>query len=171
MTDRRTRPGTLRGALIGYGFIAEKGHAPAYRALADDGVPLGIVAVADTCAARRAKAQIDLPGARVYESVEQLLAKEKGRIDFVDVTTPPSEHAKIALAALGRGLHVVCEKPLATNVDDATAMLGAARKNQRVLFPCHNYKHAPVIKAVRRVIDSGEIGAVRLVTLQTLRNT
>src|SRR4051812_14974723 len=87
--------GVLCGALVGYGFIAEKGHAPAYRAAAGDGVPLSIVAVADTCAARRAKAKRDLPGVRVYEGVDALLAKEKGRIDFVDVTTPPSEHAKI----------------------------------------------------------------------------
>ena len=50
-------------------------------------------------------------------------------------------------------------------------MLDRARAAERVLFPCHNYKHAPVIQNVRRIIDSGEIGRVHLVTLQTFRNT
>ena len=42
---------------------------------------------------------------------------------------------------------------------------------KRVLYPCHNYKHAPVIRNVRKIIDSGAIGQVHLVTLQTFRNT
>ena len=96
---------------------------------------------------------------------------ERGALDFVDVTTPPCDHAVIAHDALDRGLHVLCEKPLTTSVADARALLEHARRARRVVFPCHNYKHAPVIKAVRRIIDSGTIGRVSLVTLQTFRNT
>jgi predicted dehydrogenase len=77
----------------------------------------------------------------------------------------------VARAALGKGLHVLCEKPLATSIADAGAMLDEARDARRVLYPCHNYKHAPVIQAVRRVIEAGAIGRVHLVTLQTFRNT
>jgi predicted dehydrogenase len=50
-------------------------------------------------------------------------------------------------------------------------MVTLAREARRVLFPCHNYKHAPVIKAVRQILDAGLVGRVRLVTLQTFRNT
>ena len=50
-------------------------------------------------------------------------------------------------------------------------MLRHATRAERVIYPCHNYKHAPVIKAVRGVIESGRIGKVHLVTLQTFRNT
>jgi predicted dehydrogenase len=50
-------------------------------------------------------------------------------------------------------------------------MVSQAREMRRVLFPCHNYKHAPVIKAVRQILDAGLIGQPRLVTLQTFRNT
>jgi predicted dehydrogenase len=50
-------------------------------------------------------------------------------------------------------------------------MLRHAAEAQRVLYPCHNYKHAPVVKTVRRVIESGRIGKVHMVTLQTFRNT
>ena len=50
-------------------------------------------------------------------------------------------------------------------------MLRHATRAERVIYPCHNYKHAPVIKAVRSVIESGRIGKVHLVTLQTFRDT
>jgi predicted dehydrogenase len=175
----------LAGALVGYGFIGSRGHVPAYAALPvamgdpqrapqtppDAESPLRIVAVADTCPARRAAAHADLPGVRVYETHAELLEREAGRIDFVDITTPPSAHAEIAHAALDRGLHVLCEKPLTTTTAEARSLLDHARRARRVIFPCHNYKHAPVIKAVRRILDSGAIGPVSLVTLHTFRNT
>ncbi|MFT3775016.1 MAG: Gfo/Idh/MocA family oxidoreductase [Minicystis sp.] len=165
-----TRP-ARRGAVIGYGFIASRGHVPAYAAFPADRAPLRITAIADVCAARRERARADLPGARVYESHAELLEREAGQLDFVDICTPPSAHAEIAHAALDRGLHVLCEKPLTTTVTEARALLDHARRAQRVVFPCHNYKHAPVIRAVRRVLDAGTIGRVSLVTLQTFRDT
>jgi predicted dehydrogenase len=66
---------------------------------------------------------------------------------------------------------VLCEKPLAASIEQAARMLQRANETRRVLFPCHNYKHAPVVKAVRRIIDAGEIGRVHMLTLQTFRNT
>jgi predicted dehydrogenase len=169
MTSSAATAKTLRGAIVGYGFISERGHVPAY-ALPGP-TQFDIVAVADVCAARREKARAALPGARIYESHQRLLEAEQGRIDFVDVTTPPCDHARVARDALSRGLHVLCEKPLATSGADARAMATQARELRRVIFPCHNYKHAPVIKAVRRILDAGLIGSVNLVTLQTFRNT
>jgi predicted dehydrogenase len=161
----------LSGALVGYGFIGSRGHVPAYAAFPEGQAPLRIVAVADTCAARRERAVADLPGVRVYETYAELLEREAGRIDFVDITTPPSTHAEVAHAALDRGLHVLCEKPLTTTTAEARSLLDHARRARRVIFPCHNYKHAPVIKTVRRILDSGAIGPVSLVTLHTFRNT
>jgi predicted dehydrogenase len=67
------------------------------------------------------------------------------------------------------GLHVLCEKPLATSVRDAESVLEKAQRTRRVFFPVHNYKHAPSMRAVREIIDSGRIGAVSLVTLDTFR--
>jgi predicted dehydrogenase len=162
----------LRGALIGYGFIMEKGHAAGYRQRAAGGASdVDIVAISDISADRRAHAQAAWPNARIYEDFRALLDAEAGRLDFVDIATPPSEHAAMALEALGRGLHVLCEKPLAASIDEARSMLREAVRTERVLYPCHNYKHAPVIKTVRGLIKSGRIGKVHLVTLQTFRNT
>jgi len=161
----------LRGAVIGYGFISGKGHIPAYlerqRTLRD----VDIVAVADISEPRREAARAALPGVRLYDSAEALLAAEAGSLDFVDISTPPCDHAAIAHLALDAGLHVLCEKPLTTTVAEARSLLEHARRAKRVLFPCHNYKHAPVVKAIRDVITSGRIGRVRSVTLSTFRNT
>ncbi|BDG03824.1 Gfo/Idh/MocA family protein [Anaeromyxobacter oryzae] len=157
----------LRGALLGYGFIGAQGHVPAY--LQRDDVE--IRAVGDVCAARRALVAAQLPGAATYASADELFAAEAGRLDFVDIATPPCDHAAIAHRALDLGLHVLCEKPLATRVSDARALLDHAAHAKRTLFPCHNYKHAPVVQAVRGVIRSGRVGRVRSVTLQTFRNT
>src|SRR5262245_24161917 len=157
----------FRGAVVGYGFIMDKGHAAGYRQRAD----VDVVAIADISADRRAAAAAAWPQARIYSDHTSLLAAEAGRLDFIDIATPPSDHAAITHAALDVGLHVLCEKPLAATIDEAREMLRHATRAQRVIYPCHNYKHAPVIKAVRGVIDSGRIGQVHLVTLQTFRYT
>src|SRR4051794_312830 len=161
----------LRGAIIGYGFIMEKGHAAGYAQRAREGRDVEIVAVADISEKRRAVAQDHLPGIRVYDDHASLLAGERGKLDFVDIAVPPADHAAVAHAALDQGLHVLCEKPLATSIDEARSMLRHAAEAGRVLYPCHNYKHAPVIKTVRSALEAGKIGKVHLVTLQTFRNT
>lgn len=159
----------LRGAIVGFGFISERGHLPAYEQLGPD--RFHIAAVADPCAARRAAAERAIPGVRTYPDHAALLAAEGAELDFVDVTTPPARHAEIAHAALDHGLHVLCEKPLATSGREARGMLAHARSAMRVLYPGHNYKHAPVIRRVREILSAGWIGAVRVVTLQTFRTT
>jgi predicted dehydrogenase len=162
---------TLRGALVGYGFIGAGGHLPAYLERAQRLGDVAITAVADVSEARRSLAQRVLPEARIYDSAEALLDAEAGRLDFLDIATPPCDHARIAHAALDAGLHVLCEKPLTTTLDDARALLEHAQRARRVLFPCHNYKHAPVVRAVSEAIASGRLGRVRSVDLLTFRNT
>jgi predicted dehydrogenase len=161
----------LRGAVLGYGFIAGKGHVPAFRQRARERGDVEIVAACDISPSRRAQAHAALPGARIYETAEALLEAEAGRLDFVDIATPPVDHARLGHLAFDRGLHVLCEKPLTCSVEEAQGLLEHARRAQRVLFPCHNYKHAPVVKAIRAELESGRIGRVRSVTLSTFRNT
>lgn len=161
----------LRGAIIGYGFISGKGHAPAYQSRIKEKGDVRIEAIADICPARLEVARQAWPEARLYDSGEKLIEAERDRIDFVDVSTPPCDHYSLSRAALEAGLHVLCEKPLTTTAADAATLLRIARERRRVLFPCHNYKHAPVVKAIGSLIESGRIGRVRSVTLSTFRNT
>src|SRR4051812_35820443 len=159
----------LRGALVGYGFIAEKGHTPEYLRLIE-AKEIEIVAVADICPDRRQVAMRTFPGVRLYSSHQEMLDAEHD-LSFVDITAPPYVHAEIAHRALDHGLHVLCEKPLTVSGSEARSLADHAQRVSRVLFPCHNYRHAPVVKAVRQVLATGEIGAVNLVTLQTFRTT
>ena len=164
----------VRGALVGYGFIMERGHAAGYLERArgtQNGADVEIVAVADVSEERRELARRHFPGVRVYADHCALFAAERRELDFCDIATPPSAHAEIAHAAHDCGLHVLCEKPLATSIEEARSMLKHAADAERVIYPCHNYKHAPVVKTVRAVLESGRIGRVHLVTLQTFRNT
>ncbi len=158
----------LKGAIVGFGFIAERGHLPAYLAHPER---FAIIAVADICPLRRTLASRSIPGVRVYEDVATLFAAEAANLDFVDIATPPSEHAAIGHLALEHGLHVVCEKPITTTTSDARALLAHAEHARRVVFPSHNYRHAPVVKVVRELLDADRIGKVHLVTLQTFRPT
>ncbi len=161
----------LNGAVIGYGFISGKGHIPSYLERAKTKGDVRIVAVADICEARRELAKKSLPEARIYSDYQSLLKAEAAHLDFVDISTPPCDHAKIAEAAMHAGLHVLCEKPITTTLEEAAHLMKLATETKRVFFPCHNYKHAPVVKAIRDVIQSGQIGEVRSVTLSTFRNT
>jgi toxin-antitoxin system PIN domain toxin len=93
MTSRRRK-----GAIVGFGFIAESGHLPAYHSRD----AFEIVPVADICPARRETAAHALPRARIYADHEALRAHEADELDFVDITAPPYAHTPVARAALER---------------------------------------------------------------------
>ncbi len=157
----------LRGAIVGYGFISSKGHMPAYQERIKKHKDVEIVAICDICPERK----LDVPaGVRFYTDYQKLLAEES-QLDFLDVSTHAADHHRIAKTALLKGLHVLCEKPLTTSIADAQDLIQTAMACKRVLFPCHNYKHAPVVNAIREVVNSGKIGKVRSITLNTFRNT
>lgn len=160
----------LKGALVGHGFIGERGHMPAYDHAARAGVPIEIVAVADVRRNCLLRALAKKPSLRVYEDYRDMLARES-ELDFVDIATPPHLHARVTHAAFERGLHVLCEKPIATSAKDATEMLAHAKRARRVFYPSHNYKHSPVVRGVRAILDAGTIGLPHLVTLHTFRTT
>ena len=155
----------MRGAIIGFGFIAANGHLPAYLKMKN----VEIVAAADITPVRLDLAREMLPRANFYNDYKELLDSEE--LDFVDIATPPALHAEMAIAALQRGIHVLCEKPLAISSQEALNMTRTARENRAVLFPVHNYKHAPAVKRVRELIESGVPGKVTSATLSTFRFT
>src|SRR4051812_50016867 len=112
----------LRGALIGYGFIMEKGHAAGYQQRGAGAADVEIVAIADISPGQREIAQASWPKARLYDDWRALLAAEADKLDFVDIATPPRHPAGIAPQALSRRLHVLCEKPPAATPHQARPM-------------------------------------------------
>jgi predicted dehydrogenase len=152
-----------RGAIIGLGTIALRAHAPGWRRRRD----VEIVAVTDVSPARRAGLDAHLPRATWYDTSAELLAD--AALDFVDICTPPSSHAPLARAALERGLHVLCEKPLVGSVDDLRALAALATAKGRVLHTVHNWHHAPIVRQTLTLLRDGEIGRVTRVAWETLR--
>jgi predicted dehydrogenase len=152
-----------RGAVLGLGNVAIHGHLPGWRARRD----VQIVAAADARASQRAECEARLPGARWYDSPEALLEGEA--LDFVDICTPPSSHAPLVLRALARGLHVLCEKPLVSSLDDLGRVADAAASARRVLHTVHNWHHAPILELTAELIRQGEIGRVHRIVWETLR--
>lgn len=79
-------------------------------------------------------------------------------VDAVILSTPPSSHAEIAIAALNAGKHVLCEKPLARNPQECLEMIEAANKNGRTLATGFNYRFYPSVMKARELFDAGVIG-------------
>jgi len=153
----------LRGAVIGLGNVAIHGHLPGWLGRPD----VRIAAAADSRPAQRAECEARLPGARWYDSPEDLLAGEP--LDFVDISTPPSSHAPLIRRALERGLHVLCEKPLVSSPAELRSVAQAAASAGRVLHTVHNWHHAPILSLTADLIREGEIGRVRRIVWETLR--
>jgi predicted dehydrogenase len=160
------KPLPLKGAIIGFGKVAEKAHIPA---LAADH-RFQITAVADPAAERRQQAQAILPQARLYEDAGQLLAGETG-LDFVAICTPPRDHTPLALAALRRGLHVLCEKPLTLEFDNFRSLKEAALQADRALVTVHNWKFAPLLAQAAGLVRSGLVGELKMVEWEVHRTS
>jgi len=157
----------LTGALLGAGNIARNGHLPAYLRCPEVRSRLRITAVADFCAENLEAVAAVVPGVRTYTDPDELLALE--RPDFVDICTPPYAHRALVERAVRSGCHVLCEKPLATYLDDAIAIRRTVERHGAVLFPCHQYHYAPQWTAVRRALDANEVGPIRLGVLTVQR--
>jgi predicted dehydrogenase len=153
----------LRAAFIGFGNVAEKGHLPGWRSRDD----VRIVAATDPIAVRREAFLAACPDGRWHDTVEDLLGGET--LDFVDICAPPGSHALLIGQALDAGLHVLCEKPLATRAEDAEVSAAAAARAGRVLHTVHNWLKAPICLKISALIDEGAIGAVRSAQWRTLR--
>lgn len=79
-------------------------------------------------------------------------------LDAVIVSTPPPLHAEMCVAALQQGKHVLCEKPLARNPEEAGQIVDAAGSCQRLLGAGFNLRFFPPIMKAREILDSGQIG-------------
>jgi predicted dehydrogenase len=125
--------------------------------------------------AGRDKAQTEAFAARwgvANATVDWRCVAEDPAVDLVDILTPNHLHAEMAIAALESGRHVACEKPLAGTLDDARAMVVAARKAARKggkTFVWFNYRRCPAIAFAHQLVQRGKLGKihhVRAVYLQ-----
>jgi predicted dehydrogenase len=139
--------------IIGCGKIAQKRHIPEYL----ENVDANIVGYYDLNHAR-AEAISKTYGGTAFESIEDLLADLS--IDAVSVCTANHTHAAITIQALQAGKHVLCEKPMATTLEDCQAMVDAAQKAGKVLVIGQNQRLTKTHIKARQLIRDGEIGEI-----------
>jgi len=152
----QTRP--LRVGLIGAGTIAFSAHLPAMRKLRDS---MTLVAVADIREENAARAAREYGAEAHYADYRDLLRRDD--LDFVDICTPEFLHAEQTEAAAAAGLHVICEKPMASTVAEADRMIAACDRAGVQLMIAHSRRFTGRYKQIRAAIDRGDIGEVRYV--------
>jgi predicted dehydrogenase len=146
-----TKAGEIRFALIGCGDIG------ILRAKALAQAPgCKLVAAADTDAAKAARVASLVPGAVAVTNWREAIGRQD--VDAVVVSTPPSLHEEMTIAALEAGKHVLCEKPLARTPAECRAMVAAAERTGKKLATGFNYRFYPSFERAREVLDSGLIG-------------
>lgn len=89
-------------------------------------------------------------GAKVVDNVEELL----DNVDAVYITTPNTKHTELALTCIGVGKHVFCEKPMATTLSDASAILDASGRSEKIFQVGHNRRFAPVYSTLKELIET-----------------
>ena len=122
-----------------------------------------IAALCDADAGRLAARAADfkMDPARCFTSADALLAAAKDlKLDAVSVVLPNALHAPVTIAALGRGLHVLCEKPMAMNAGEARRMVAAAKKARKTLGINLSFRFTPQSRALKDIVDSGRLGRV-----------
>ncbi|MBF9142406.1 Gfo/Idh/MocA family protein [Hymenobacter properus] len=139
----------IRTALLAYGMSGKLFQAPFLAA--HPGFEL--YAVAERTEQRM---RHDYPGIRSYASVAELLAEPS--IELVVVNTPSGTHFELASQALRAGKHVLLEKPVATSVAQLQELLALAKQVGRHLLAYHNRRWDTDFGAVRRVVESGQLG-------------
>ena len=155
----------LRVGIIGCGNISRRLHVPNWLALSD---AAQITALADPSPAALETVRLltGLRADRVHADAAGLIARAD--VDAVDVCTPPHLHRDVIIAAARAGKHVLCEKPLAVIPADAAAAVAAADDGGVTFGIVHNFAWLPEIRLARAVIESGEIGQVRSVSVNFL---
>ena len=119
-----------------------------------------VTVVADIDAPARTRGLAQVPGATAEADWRTALARDD--LDAVIVTLPTALHAEVALAAIARGLAVYLEKPLASTLEDATAVREAWRATGVTLALGFNSRFHPLLRQMRRYLREGRIGEPRL---------
>jgi len=103
-----------------------------------------------------------------YDDYNEMFARDD--VDLVSVCAPNFLHKKIGVAALEAGKHVICEKPLATTLEDALALVEASEKAGKLLMYAEDWLNAPAILRVREIVDEGGIGEVLYIKAKECHN-
>jgi predicted dehydrogenase len=148
---------TIKVGVIGCGKIGDVGHLTGYKECPN----AEVIAVADVNekAAKAMAEKYHVP--RYFTDYRELLKLME--IEAVSVAVPNFLHAEMTIAACKAGKHVLCEKPMATSIKEAKAMVEAAQKNKVLLEICMAHRYTPQAQAAKKVLESGMLGKINSV--------
>lgn len=152
----------IKFAIVGCGRIAQR-HAEHINRI---GV---LVAVCDI-ENNKAFALAEQYNAKPFNNIDEMLNYISGTVDVVSICSPNGLHSQHSINALNAGFHVLCEKPLAINVQDCGEMIKAAEKSNKRLFAIKQNRFNPPVNAVKLAIDEGRLGKIYSVQLSCFWN-
>ncbi|MCC7449375.1 MAG: Gfo/Idh/MocA family oxidoreductase [Anaerolineae bacterium] len=167
----------MKVAIIGASF-AKAAYLPALNAVdsgtdiasgvnSNNKVEVVAIASANISSAQGVADQFSIPN--VYDDWRRMLDTHK--VDLVCVVTPTVYHSEMVIKALEGGAHVICEKPMAMNSDQARQMLDKAESLGRIHMIGHELRFNPNRRKIKQLIDSGYIGKVRHVNITIISGT
>ena len=154
----------LKVGVIGAGMIANAAHLPAYRNLCGR---YELTAVADDRldAARETAGRFGIKN--IYDDPQKML--DEMDLDIVSICTPNNTHKKWAIAALNKGCHVACEKPVAVTYADGLEMYAEAEKAKKYLFATQTLRFIDNTISAKRIVETGRLGNPYYAQLEVIR--
>lgn len=164
----------LRLGQVGGGNDAFIGAVHRIASRIDDQYELVAGAFSSTPQKAKASAEkLGVSGERSYDDFRVMAEREALRddgIDVVSIVTPNHLHYPVAREFLRRGIHVICDKPLASDFEDAKRLEAIARtakaETGTEFFVTYNYTAYPMVRQAREMVAAGELGAIRLIQVE-----
>ncbi|MGA2309082.1 MAG: Gfo/Idh/MocA family oxidoreductase [Candidatus Bathyarchaeia archaeon] len=138
-------------AVVGVGFVGGQAHVPSFKKI--EGSEL--IALGATTE-KRVKPLAEQYGVKYYLDYDKLL--EDPKIQAVALAVPTPMHFDLAMKAMKKGKHVLCEMPLAPTIDKVKELQKTAEKNKVILMPILQFRFAPIYTKTKEMIESGLIG-------------
>ncbi len=160
----------IRCGMVGGGRGGFIGHVHRAAAILDGNFELVAGALSsDPERARASAADLGMAPDRGYTDYEQMAKQESRREDGIEaviIVTPNNVHAGPVKAFIDAGIHVICDKPLCTTVEEAEELHRLVLESGRVFVLTHTYTGYPMVRQARQMIANGDIGKLRLVVVE-----
>ncbi|MDD4583745.1 MAG: Gfo/Idh/MocA family oxidoreductase, partial [Eubacteriales bacterium] len=142
---------TMRAGVIGVGFIGVA-HIEALRRLGF----VNVVALADNVNAHEKAEELYIP--KGYINYKEMIDKEN--LDVVHICTPNSMHFEMAMYAMERGVHVICEKPMTVTVEEARILRDYAARHNIVTGMNFSLRFYPQVVQMKEMVRAGDVGDI-----------
>ncbi len=164
------REARIRLGMVGGGSGAFIGAVHRIAARIDDHYELVAGALSSTPEkARQSGLELGLDPARTYDDFKSMAIREarlKNGIEAVAIVTPNHMHYPAAREFLKRGIHVICDKPLTSNLSDARKLMKVAQESDALFILTHNYTGYPMVRQAREMVKNGDLGELRIVQVE-----